>query len=329
MDARPKNKQAATLRGVTALNTQLVVNYLRWLRLKRGCSPRTLRTYEYALMALVGFLGLTRVEHATTERLEAFLDRTEGRASSTKAKEVATLRGFYRWLLSRGFVTRNPSLLMGTPKVPHAQPRALRDATWLRWWLGDLDDATRITLGLGFFLGLRCFEMCELRPEQVDTDTGLLVNFSRKGGGTDTMPYRDLCELWADRMPQLRSDLFTDLLDVYVAKRADSVWLLPFGEGHTIAAYRASRLSRSTTQPEQTTVDQVGHLFTRLHRVVGGPKVTAHALRHSFCTNLLRAGVPIDLVTELANHSSPTLTWRYVRQGGGRLGEWMRRGDRP
>ena len=39
-----------------------------------------------------------------------------------------------------------------------------------------------------------------------------------------------------------------------------------------------------------------------------------HALRHSFLTHVGRTGVPFKTVQELARHSTPTLTMRYMHQ---------------
>ncbi len=52
-------------------------------------------------------------------------------------------------------------------------------------------------------------------------------------------------------------------------------------------------------------------------------RYTPHQLRHSFVTNLLRAGVPLHLVSRMANHSSPTVTNIYVKAGASELREWM------
>ena len=49
---------------------------------------------------------------------------------------------------------------------------------------------------------------------------------------------------------------------------------------------------------------------------------TPHQLRHGFVTNLLRAGMPIALVSRLANHSDITTTMRYAKLGGSDLREW-------
>ena len=41
--------------------------------------------------------------------------------------------------------------------------------------------------------------------------------------------------------------------------------------------------------------------------------ITPHSLRHSFCTNLLRAGLNLKAIAELAGHVSLETTAKYTR----------------
>ena len=41
-------------------------------------------------------------------------------------------------------------------------------------------------------------------------------------------------------------------------------------------------------------------------------RITIHTLRHSFCSNLLEKGVPLPVVSTLANHKKITTTSRYI-----------------
>jgi site-specific recombinase XerD len=60
-----------------------------------------------------------------------------------------------------------------------------------------------------------------------------------------------------------------------------------------------------------------------------------HCLRHSFCTGLADAGVQINIIKELAGHSSITTTLRYMhtnseaRSDAIRMAFGRQMGDRP
>lgn len=65
------------------------------------------------------------------------------------------------------------------------------------------------------------------------------------------------------------------------------------------------------------------------------PPMPWHCLRHSFCTGLADAGVQINIIKELAGHSSITTTLRYMhtnseaRSDAIRMAFGRRMGDRP
>lgn len=60
----------------------------------------------------------------------------------------------------------------------------------------------------------------------------------------------------------------------------------------------------------------IDDLFRAARETIGDRRMHPHALRHTFCTALVRAGVSIDVVMRLAGHRSITTTMRYVHEAG-------------
>ena len=59
-----------------------------------------------------------------------------------------------------------------------------------------------------------------------------------------------------------------------------------------------------------------GHCLALFHKALedaGLAKAGFHALRHAYCAGLVSAGVPLNVVMQLAGHSSLALTSRYAR----------------
>ena len=54
------------------------------------------------------------------------------------------------------------------------------------------------------------------------------------------------------------------------------------------------------------------------------PHIAPHQLRHSCATNLLRAGLPLPIASNLLNHANVHTTMRYMKAGGDELSEWLR-----
>jgi site-specific recombinase XerD len=67
--------------------------------------------------------------------------------------------------------------------------------------------------------------------------------------------------------------------------------------------------------PAGLSADAVGELVAKHARHAGLPEElrTAHALRHTFCTHLAEAGVPLEVIAELAGHVDLRTTKLYVK----------------
>jgi integrase len=293
-------------------NNQLANEWLTWLRDTRGRTPQT--TYNYAsvlAMYLDECVGVRPLDGVTESQIEEWLlrprgGRAKGRVASpaTRARNVTVLRSFYTWLHARDLVRDNVAARLVAPKIHNRNPRPIPDGLWREGW-SAAPPRMLTTLGLGFFLGLRRAEIVNLRAEHVDVQRGMLVGFVRKGGGDDTMPAVELLEVFEDRAA-------------------------PLAEPHGVMAlwHNLERLAADPLGPDgrllgHTSPDHVNQHLRRYLERLGIPRAfTPHALRHSFVTNLLRCGMPIELVSELANHSSLNVTMRYAKLGGGRLAEW-------
>ena len=306
-------------------NERLVRGYLSWQRDTRGRTGGTVYNYGSTLRKLLTEVGRKPLAAVSLPELEAFIDRPRvGRAhgqvgsAATRSKDAAILRSLYGYLHARGQIETNPAALLGAPSVKNENPRPIPDDDWLTLWRSDLDLSMRVALGLGFVGGLRRREVCALRPEQVSGTR--LVNFTRKGGGDDILPYGDVVDVLEQKLPHLAAGELIEPLERLVDKRQGHSHLMPWGEEvpPPDRERRIHTLAEGMTDPQT-----LNRKLSRLCSEVGIPHYTPHQLRHSFVTNLLRAGVPLHLVQRLANHSSPAITARYAKAGQSELREWL------
>ena len=273
--------------------------FLAWMKDQRHAQSSTLTKYRLVLHAYEDWLLTTewRLPSATTEAVEAFTRRPrttdEAAANATVTVEVAIVAAFYRWAVRRLRWKDNPAELAGRPKVHNRQPRPIDDADWLATWEQPLDDVARVMLGLGFFCGLRREELTTLAGSQIWN--GRISSFIRKGGGEDHFDWSDVLDHFAYALPHLQGERLPDPL-LRLARERNLQRLVPW----------------SSRRPEALNKRMAGWLPE-------GVFFTPHQLRHSFATNLLRSGVPLDVACDLCNHSSPTITMRYVKTSGGRL----------
>jgi integrase len=294
----------------------LVGEWLRWLQ-DQGRRERTILNYGSLLgLFLDELVGARPLSAVTLEEVEAWLVRPRGgrakgqtAAPATRARNVAIIRGFYAYLTERRILGYNPVSLLRAPTVNNRKPRAISDRTWLHAWQAACDDPgpeAVTVLGFGALFGFRRVEIVSIDcGRNLAHAPGFVSNFARKGGGDDTFPWRRVLDVWEQQLPMVLGATgavrLTEVIAGCSTRRGE---LLPGWSVDTVN----QRLDQWLTKWGVSAAD----------------RFTPHALRHTFVTNMLRAAVPIELVSELANHSNISITMRYVKGGSDRIGEWLR-----
>lgn len=310
--------------------------YLAWLA-QHGRKQLTVYQYGGKLESLCGALGPVWLGDVTLTWLEGFVarDRRGGVVGSpaTRSRDVTLLRGFFKWALTHGVIAHDPSTDLDAPKVRNANPRAIPDSTWCEvWHSGELTNEERTFLGLGYFAGLRRAEVCALEVAHVDLGMGRIVGFARKGDANDrtsgVVPLASCLQLFHERAPHVLGspDTLLNPLRAVCEARGASKWLLGWGE--LAQPWRRSQ-GRPGAPDAMTNPDQLNKRLMRLLVRVGLPPdaFTPHALRHSFVTQLVQMGIPLHVVSRMANHSSPTVTMRYVRTALDPLADFLGQSD--
>lgn len=216
----------------------------------------------------------------------------EGAGAATRARALASLRNFMKWMDKNGHL-HNPAIgRVRTPKQPKKLPRALppdqarklvdnagmlapEDAEWV-----GLRDCALFMLLYG--CGLRIDEALQLnhgtRPQRGE------VRVMGKGRKERIVPVLPVVE---------------KTIDAYVAG-APFAWEK---ETPLFMGERGKRLHQGVAQKR----------LRDLRRALGLPEtLTPHALRHSFATHILAGGANLRVIQELLGHASVTTTQRYT-----------------
>lgn len=325
-------------------NVAHAAEYLDWQR-KRNRSRETLFIYTDVLNKLLSWIGDTPLATVSPRMLEGFIDRPRARrrpghptngqmiegSPATRRRDITIVRSFYKYLTERGYLASNPALLLVPPQVHNVAPKAIDDATWRAVWCHKgLDPTERLVLGLGFYCGLRRAEMVDLRAENFDLEGERLIAFRRKGGNEGVFPYGSAMRLIGERLPHLipeGAEVALATVAAYVEERAEKPYLLAWGD--TLGAdndpalrgrQRLDKYPKGWTPPN--TLNK--RLRTTLKRCgLPADAFSPHALRHSCVTNLLRAGVRLEVVSRMAGHADITTTMRYVRTSEDPLAELL------
>jgi integrase/recombinase XerD len=281
----------------------------RYLRDDRRRSERTIETYVPVIKSLVEFVSPQSIYTLDVEQMMAFLKRPRQRrcygnsgAPGTQKLDAAILRSHFQWAYETN-VTPNGNIAkhLHGPTVHNVQPKPWDDEQFKAVWALDLVPSDRAALGLGFFCGLRKAEVYSLKVRNVNPQS--IVDFQRKGGMRMDLPWMDMAGVYAKKLPHLLPDL-----QVFVAALRDLV---------------TDRNNEDPLLKWNIYESQFNKKMKQWCNHAGVPQHDVHSLRHSCATNLLRAGLPLALVSRLMNHTNMNTTMRYVQAGGRELNEWL------
>jgi integrase len=317
-------------------NASLVNKLLDQMEGPWGRSPGTCYKYRQGYATLLGWCGDRTLTALSTHDLELFLGRRPA-APSTTAWEVAILRTLFTYLHEHlGVIGSNPAKRLVKPKVDNDNPKPVPDDLWRQVWAAPLFDDERVAMGLAYFCSLRRWEVTGLRVDQfLDVPAPFIQGVKRKGGKRQGIRWQSCISLYRERLPDLLGDpaLFTEAL-ARLRTRPANAWLLPWKDpGNGARGPFPGKRNATSFAPTGafahidpgTFNDRLRSLCTRLGLTERA--ITPHMLRHSFGTNMCRAGVPVEVVSRLMGHTNVRITMRYVDVGADPLGDLLAQDD--
>jgi integrase/recombinase XerD len=287
-----------------ANNTQLIADFIAYLRIERGAAEHTVLAYSSDLRRLFAFLKERDRTPLCVSRddLRAFLSSLHdaGLSGSGVARRFATIRSFYRFARYAGKIGANPTNGIRVPKfhrrlvenIPdvevsklieqleaqHESPIALRNCAMIY----TLYDS-----------GLRVSELISLR----------LVDLNFSQAALRVIGKGDKQRLAPLSPPQ------TTALKAYLERGRPA--LMGHRPEHGIVFVNAPSRHRQYggfPLTRQTPFD----IVQRLGLAVLGRKIHPHQLRHSFGSTLIEHGADPRHVQALMGHVDIDTTMRYV-----------------
>lgn len=274
----------------------------------QGKSRHTCRAYAHDVGHFLSFLQDRRRRHLSKPADLGEVDISEFRAwlsllastgvsASSRARMLASLRGFYRWLDREGLAHNITINLVQSAKRPRKLPRPVSAGMIVRLIEAGSESWTEIRDHALFMLlygcGLRIEEALalDLADWRAMDISDCYLRVTGKGGKQRQVPVLSAVQVAVNRY--LRRVPFC----------------MPPGTPLFIGT-RGGRLSQGTVQK----------CMRRRRAALGLPDtVTPHALRHSFATHLLENGANLREIQELLGHASLATTQIYAEVDGRKL----------
>lgn len=270
--------------------------FLEMMAAERGAARNTLAAYRTDLEDLLSFLTARGTAPLTCGQadLRAWLASLadQGLSPRTQARRLASLRGFFRFLLREGRRTDDPGRLLAAPRAAPALPKNLTeqevDALLAASGGGESLAARAMQAGLEILYasGLRISELLAL-PEAALTADAEMLMVRGKGG--------------KDRLVPLSAAAREAALALRAARKA--------------AGKPAGRWLFAGRDPRRPLTRQAFFLALKeiaLKAGIDPARVSPHVLRHSFASHLLGRGADLRSLQMLLGHADIATTQIYT-----------------
>ncbi len=266
----------------------LVPKFIQSLK-EKGRSPSTSLAYRADLEQLVAFLlskNKPVLDQVYSSDLEAFRDTLLSQKYTPKSvsRKLNAVKTFFRWLVSEGLSTSDPSGAVSHPKVESSLPkflspleyRALRDVV-----RGDTRIAAMIELILQ--TGMRISEVANLKTEDVKDGTIKVEAYATQAQRTIPLnkPAKDALDAYVVNRPQVESPY------VFISKN---------GKPLAVRNIRAA--------------------IDRYMQKAEVPNYSVNDLRTTFMIESIKAGVDLVLLSQVSGHKRLSTTERYLELAG-------------
>ena len=278
----------------------LVAGFYNYLRVERGLSANTLIAYRHDLDKLANYSNSIGKALAALEREDLIQFIQHLHQSGLEAKSIAramvTIRSFFKYLILDGFLKRDPSANLESPKSWQSLPKFLLPDEVDRL-LAAPDVATetglrdKAMLEVLYATGLRVSELVNLKVEDLNLDLGYLITLG-KGSKERTVPLGQSAIGWVRKYLTVRPRL--------LGKKTSSLMFIT-AKGGVLTRQAFWKLI-----VEYGNQAKIGH-------------ITPHLLRHSFATHLLENGADLRSVQMMLGHSDISTTQIYTHITNERL----------
>ncbi len=283
-----------------------IEDFLHFIMVEKGLSQNTilsyrrdLEKYTHYLMNVEQVASLNEVTRIHIMNYVYFL-KENGRATTTIARTVASIRSFHQFLMRESITNYDPALHIETPKHERRLPKALSTEEVEALLNAPknksaFDSRNKAMLEVLYATGMRVSELCSLKIQDVYLTMGF-IRCIGKGNKERIIPVGKLA---------------TKALEKYI-NHARTLLMKKKKHDFLFVNHHGECLSRQG----------FWKILKKLSREARIEKeLTPHTLRHSFAIHLLENGADIRAVQDMLGHADISTTQIYSNVTKTRLKE--------
>jgi integrase/recombinase XerC len=288
-----------------------ITSFLHFIRYEKRYSTHTIEAYQNDLSQFADYLSITfqldnpaEADFNMLRGWVVYLSDQNTQAVSINRK-MATLKSFYKYLLRKGAISRNPTLRLKPLKTAQKSPVFIEeekilalldkfpfDEDFFGW-------RSKLIMEILYGTGIRLSELINLKSHQIDFDKATIKVFGKRA---------------KERIIPITPTL------VYVIQQYEGIKQAHFANtvlsGHLI-------VSDKGTKSYPSLIYRIAGKYLRF--VTTQDKKSPHILRHTFATHLLNKGADLNAIKELLGHANLAATQVYTHNSLERLKEVFER----
>ena len=271
-------------------------NFKNYLKLERGLSINSIKSYEYDLNLFKNFIVSNQISETPIsckpDTLKDYLyNNLSNKKSRSQARSISALKSYFNYLIFEGHIQKSPISDIESPKLEKKLPEVLTETEITKliesYNLNDnFGQRNRTIIEVLYGTGIRVSELINLKLSNIFFKENIM-KITGKGNKERFVPIGNIALSEIKVYLKIRNKKNID------SKFSDIVFLNRYGRG----------LTRS----------MIFKIISDSYKRVGlDKKISPHTLRHSFATHLLKNGADLRTIQLILGHESITTTEIYT-----------------
>ena len=271
-------------------------NFKNYLKLERGLSDNSIKSYYYDLVLFKNFLVANKVNdtpfNCKSETIKNYLYKSfSDKKSRSQARSISAIKSFFNYLIFEGYIKESPISNIEAPKQEKKLPVVLTENE-IKNLINSIDlnhdfgQRNKTIIEILYGTGIRVSELVNLKLSNIFFKENI-IKVIGKGNKERFVPLGEIAsnemKIYINNRNRLKID----------SKSSDILFLNRYGRG----------LTRS----------MIFKIISDASKRIGlDKKISPHTLRHSFATHLIKNGADLRTIQLILGHESITTTEIYT-----------------
>ena len=271
-------------------------NFKNYLKLERGLSTNSIKSYEYDLNLFKKFIESNHISdtpvNCRKETIRNYLyNNLSNKKSRSQARSISAIRSFFNYLIFEGYIKNSPISDIELPRLEKKLPEVLTELEIEKLIKSfnikeNFGQRNRAIVEVLYGTGMRVSELVNLKLSNIFFKENI-IKIIGKGNKERFVPLGRVASNEIREYLKIRDNLIID------SKFSDIIFLNRYGRG----------LTRS----------MIFKIISDGYKRIGlNKKISPHTLRHSFATHLLKNGADLRTIQIILGHESITTTEIYT-----------------